>query len=462
MLLHSNFDVTKNENQANGINSVLRNMISRREYLIQSGAAGLSLAAGSRLLADDSPNQKVTPEKLPPVRQLTRGPKHHWFGYYDKLQFDPSSRYVLGMQVDFEHRSPQRDDVIKIGMVDTAANESSDSDKWIELGESRAWGWQQGCMLQWLPGSTDEVIWNDRVGSDFVCHVLNVNTKARRTIGHPIYNISPDAKTAISTDFRRLNDVRPGYGYAGLPDPLAEQLRPTDSGIWKLDLARGKQELLLSISDVAKFGTQADDMRDAKHWFNHLLFNTDGSRFIFLHRWRPKGVKSSFRTRMLTASADGKDLYIVDPSGHTSHFIWRDERTIVAWTRPKNKDGFFVFTDKTDDLRQIGEGVMSVNGHNTYLAGNEWILNDTYPDKDRLQHPYLYHVKTGRRVPLGHFLSPKEYTGEWRCDNHPRSSPDGRMVCIDSPHGSAAQGGSASPAGQGRQMYLIDISGIVG
>ena len=43
-------------------------------------------------------------ENLPPVRRITRGPKFHWFGYYDKWQFDPSSRYVLGMEVDFEHR----------------------------------------------------------------------------------------------------------------------------------------------------------------------------------------------------------------------------------------------------------------------------------------------------------------------------------------------------------------------
>jgi hypothetical protein len=52
---------------------------------------------------------------------------------------------------------------------------------------------------------------------------------------------------------------------------------------------------------------------------------------------------------------------------------------------------------------------------------------------------------------LGHFLSPKEYVGEWRCDNHPRSSPDGRKVVIDSPHGR-----------NGRQMYLIDLREIVG
>jgi len=46
-------------------------------------------------------------QKLPPCRAITKGPKFHWFGYYDKWQFDPTDRYVLGMEVDFEHRSPK-------------------------------------------------------------------------------------------------------------------------------------------------------------------------------------------------------------------------------------------------------------------------------------------------------------------------------------------------------------------
>lgn len=60
-------------------------------------------------------------------------------------------------------------------------------------------------------------------------------------------------------------------------------------------------------------------------------------------------------------------------------------------------------------------------------------------------------MATGKRYPLGHFHSPKEYNGEWRCDLHPRFSPNGRKVAIDSAHG-----------GDGRQLYLIDISGIAG
>ena len=98
----------------------------------------------------------------------------------------------------------------------------------------------------------------------------------------------------------------------------------------------------------------------------------------------------------------------------------------------------------------VGKRVMLVNGHCTYLPGNQWILNDTYPDLECRQHLYLYHVETGRRVPLGSFQAPEPYRGEWRCDLHPRFSPAGQRVVIDSTHG-----------GGGRQMYLIDISELV-
>jgi len=385
--------------------------------------------------------------KLPPVRAITKGPKFHWFAYYDKLQFDPTSRYALGNEVDFEHRSPTPEDTIRVGVIDT-----EDGDRWTELGVTKAWNWQQGCMLQWLPGSKEEVIWNDRQDGQFVSVVCNVKSGKKRVIPAPVYALSADGRWAVYPDFRRLNDCRPGYGYCGLPDPNFSQPTPNDAGIWKVDLKTGKSSLIVSLLEASKVPNPFNDTTGAKHWFNHLLVNPDSSRFIFLHRWRGKKEGNSFGTRMFTADENGKKLYVLDPYGRTSHFIWRDPQHVLAWAgHPSYKeDKFFLYKDQTDKVEAIGPDVMTRNGHCTYLPGNKWILNDTYPDKDRLQHPYLYEVSTGKRIPLGHFLTPKEYTGEWRCDTHPRFSPNGKKVTVDSPHG-----------GNGRQIYLIDISGIV-
>ena len=417
--------------------------ISRRQMVGMLAAAGVSpLPAG---------------QNRPPVRAITRGPKFHWFGYYDKLQFDPSSRLALSNEVDFEHRSPRPDDEIRVGMVDTG-----DGDRWIELGRSRAWCWQQGCMLQWLPGSAEEVIWNDREDGRFVARILNVKTGRRRTIPAPVYALAPGGEWAVRPNFSRLQDMRPGYGYAGVPDPNRDVLAPEDDGIWRIDLATGREELIFSLAEAARIpftlpegarrsGVENSlDLSRAKHWFNHLLVAPDGGRLIFLHRWRGPGDRG-FLTRMFTIAPDGSDPFVLDPYGWTSHFIWRDAANVLAWAwHPSHGPAFYLYKDGTRKVTPVGLGVMKGNGHCTYLPGGRWILNDTYPDRERLQHVYLYEVGSGRKIPLGDFRSPPEYRGEWRCDTHPRFSPDGKKVSIDSPHG-----------GNGRQLYLIDISRIV-
>lgn len=389
-----------------------------------------------------------------PSRILTEGPAFHWFGYYDKLQFDPTGRYVLSMQVDFEGRSPRPDDTIRVGMIDLG-----DGDRWIELGTSVAWGWQQGCMLQFIPGSASEVIWNDRLEGNYVSHIKDIFSGEQQTLPFPVYALSPDGVTAVSADFERINDLRPGYGYAGIPDPRREENAPENSGIYRCNLETGEKELIISIARMVSLAVPSDDhpswrdLYQEKNWFNHLLFNTDGSRFVFLHRWKSASKSSvgSFSTLMYSSDHEGKDIRLVDGSGFTSHFIWRDPDHLAMWTRYADKPGFFLFKDDgSQEAQQIGEGVMTRNGHNTYLPGNQWILNDTYPDGDRMQEVYLFHVPSGEKISLGKFFLPPEYKGEWRCDTHPRFSPDGTKVVIDCP-----------VENQGRQLVLMDISSIV-
>jgi hypothetical protein len=397
-----------------------------------------------------------------PVRPITRGPKYHWFGYYDKLQFDPGNRYVLGMQVDFEMRSPTKEDVIKLGYIDL-----NNKNSWTEIGESRSWGWQQGCMLQWIPGSETKVIWNDRRGEKFISIIKDIRTGETKILEKAIYAVSPDGKSAIGTDFARIQNYRKGYGYPGGIDPYKKQNAPESSGIYKIDLESGNANLLLSYQEISKIPNAGLDISEKWHYFNHLLVSPDSKRFIFLNRWwdapipdevlanplEYNKIRSRYTTRMFTAGMDGDELYLLDPSGKTSHFIWKDPEHITAWTRPMGKEaGFWEFRDKTDQIRQVGKGIMKVNGHNTFLPGtnNDWILNDTYPQgEEREQIPYLYHEKTNLRINLGRFHEPATYTGEWRCDTHPRASNDGKLVCIDSTHG-----------GNGRQMYLIDLASL--
>lgn len=259
--------------------------VNRRKFIaaLTWQATTLGVAGPRWLRAGES----ASGEKLPVVRQITKGPRFHWFGYYDKLQFSADHRFVLGNEVAFEGRSPTADDVIRVGMVDLR-----DGDRWLELGSTRAWNWQQGCMLQWLPGREREVIWNDREGENFVARILDVRTRKLRT----------------------------------LPDPNRDVSAPEDAGVWRMDLRTGKQKLLFSFADAVKVPftgrPESAFQPGAKHWFNHLLFNPDATRFFFLHRWRnadqpPPG----FHTRAFTCDRDGRNWHCLDPHGATSHFI---------------------------------------------------------------------------------------------------------------------------------------------
>jgi hypothetical protein len=386
-----------------------------------------------------------------PTRAITRGPKAHWFGYYDKFQFDSSGRYVLGMEVNFEDRKPTADDAVRLGMVDLR-----EGDKWIPIGESRAWSWQQGCMLQWLPGSDQEVIYNDRQGDHYVSVIRNVFTGESRVLPRAIYSVSPDGKRAVGTSFARIDDTRPGYGYKGVTDPYADELAPAQDGIYALDLTTGESRLIISIAQIAAIPQQYDTK--GKHWFNHLLFNPDGTRFIFLHRAYQEPPKhGGWVTRMFTANPDGSGLHCVADHGMVSHFIWRNPKEILAWSKEPSGTHFHLYEDQRSHVETVGEGILTHDGHCTYSPDGNWILTDGYPAKGRLQPLMLFRPANGapqnhpsaadvKLVLLGRFYLPEGHTDEFRCDLHPRWSRDGNYVCIDSMH----EGGM-------RQMYLLDV-----
>lgn len=421
----------------------------RREFLKSQITAGIGLSLiglspWARLLVNSAHAQAVSQEEYPPCRRITDGPLFHWGAYYDQIHFDPTNRYVVGNEVNFEGRSPMPNDSINVGFIDT-----EDGDRWTQLGSTQAWNWQQGCMLQFIPGTSFEVAWNNRGKEDFYAMVCDITTGKCRELPKPIYALAPNGTFTVYPDFRRLNDTRPGYGYCGIPDPNADQCIPTNAGIWKMDLNSGAHEMLFSFADVASIPRANGEPfpEDVKHWFNHLIVSPNSERFLFLHRWKQNPQTQSWHTRLCTAKADGSDIRIVSDNLMVSHLVWRDPMHIIAYARNELAgDRFYLFDIETGEAVVYGKDIMTSDGHVSCLPGTncEWLLNDTYPNKERLQTPFLFELKTEKKIPLGAFYSGKEYAGEWRCDLHPRASRDGRRILIDSVHEI------------GRQIYMIE------
>lgn len=446
--------------------------MKRRTFIKHSSIGAASVGLGSLYACQQKPTEVEANEqqqKPVTVKAITSGEKQHWFGYYDKWQINKNGRYALGAEVDTFFHSPRPDNLLRIGLIDL-----ENGNKWTEIGTSTAWGWQQGCMLQWLPGSDTEIIWNDHGKEGFISRIYNVTTGGTRTLPRAIYTLSPDGAFALCVDFDRLQYFRPGYGYPAMQARSTWPKAPSDTGIYKMDLKTGETKLIVSYAQIAPLSRPKGSVADNFHWFNHLLINPSGTRFIFLNRSRPVGsyeemtayrkahpelknlgFSGHYVTRAITADVNGGDIYTLNDSGNFSHFIWNGDDRICAWAVPDDGDqaAFFDFVDKSKSYQQVGKGIMLKNGHNTYVPNThyEWILNDTYPQgEDRLQELYLYHIPTNRKVSLGKFHEPANFKGEWRCDLHPRCDQQGTRVFFDSTH----EGGK-------RQMYMVDISSIV-
>jgi hypothetical protein len=386
-------------------------------------------------------------ERLRPARALTRGPNSHWFGYYDKFPWDLTGRYLVCLEVDFPcTRPPRPDDAATIGLIDTAKDNA-----WTPLARTHAWCWQQGCMLHWLPTAPDrEIVYNARSerGDRFVSAIRNVFTGETRTLPRPVYAISPDGRLSVSPNFSRLGRLRPGYGYVGVPEPERDDPHPANDGIWVMDMATGDHTLIIPYDQVAHL-RRDKTMENTGHWFNHLQFNTDGTRFVWLHRWKkPDG---SWHTRMLTARPDGSDIHIVADHEMVSHFDWRDPKHILAWARHNCfGDHFYLYTDQSIEMEAVGADDLTQDGHCTYSPDRRWFISDTYPDRERIRRLMLYNPAEKRLLVIGKYREPPEFQGEWRVDLHGRWSRDGRRICFDAAH-----------EGQ-RQLYVTDVADIVG
>ncbi len=232
-------------------------------------------------------------------------------------------------------------------------------------------------MLQWLPRSKSEVIWNDRERDQFIARIVDVRTRKERKLPRAIYCVSPDASFGLVNDFARSFSMRPETGYAGGRDPFAAELAPSESGIWRVNLATGQSRLIVSLADVLKVPLDQGDWTDCKHYFDHLLVAPDGKRFAFFQRWG-KGPGKGFSTRMFTADVNGGGLRMIDGSGKSSHYNWRDPEHILMWTEhPSHGAAFYLIHEPTAKYEHFGSGVMTKNGHISYLRGNRWVVSDT-------------------------------------------------------------------------------------
>ena len=392
---------------------------------------------------------------------LTRGPKHHFFGYYGISPCNAADQLYACLESDFHDRMPQPGERATIGLVSLAAasSEASEPGDFQPLTTTAAWNLQQGAMLHWLPSDPERTLVFNDLDADSGCFrpvLLDVTTGARRTVTAPVGTgaVSPDGRTALGLDYARLHAQRPVVGYAGAIDRTAGQLAPEVDGVWRIDLRTGATDLVLSHA-AALHAAQAPPLAHTSPvFFNHTLYNPDGSRFmVFLRYFTPHGRLDS---AVFTADADGSALRCLVPWGNEpSHFDWySNDDLMVTVSRKGGGRRYLLITDSPDrgwahptELGLGGHvGVLVTEGHPTFTPDRRYFAFDGPSDPGGRRVLRLYDMRGRREIELGRFYAAPQFKGDIRCDLHPRWNRAGTQVTFDSVH----EGN--------RQVYAIDLS----
>ncbi|MDD4772489.1 MAG: hypothetical protein PHZ09_02655 [Eubacteriales bacterium] len=348
---------------------------------------------------------------------------HYFFAYYDLQPYSAEGGMHLSHRVSFADRLPEAGDIAQLGYIHAGA--------FVPFAESGAWNFQQGAQLRWNPRDRREVIYNERGGENHYRAVIhNIITGEKSYTDRPVANVSPCGRWGLGINFSRLYDFRPGYGYAGLPDPFYDIAQPEDDGIYLTDMKTGSSRLIIDYRRIAREFPNAKVGAD-KLTVNHITFNPSSDRFVFLVRNTPKDGKG-WNTLLLTSDREGYMRRLLDYT-MVSHYNWRDDSHLLAFCRVGGVNGLYLLEDAAGDLsvQRFESPCFEQDLHCIYSPDRRYILGDSYPDAQGCRPLYLYDTQTGGERVLTRSHSPNGPIIDIRCDLHARWSPDGGYISFD-------------------------------
>lgn len=346
-----------------------------------------------------------------------------FFGYYDKSPVSTDGYLLCHATRTQTHRKPAHGEIEIMVFGDDIKHP-------LLTMTSKTYNWQQGARAHWLDART--FIFNDfdAASKQYISRVIAMETgdeAARYAL--PVQD-SFGRDYFLSINYRRIQALRPDYGYRNMAALTAEELADLgNDGIWKVDQTSGQAHLLYSLADVCRVDT--DPQFDAAaHKVNHVMISPDGERFIFLHRYFVRNRKFD---RLMLGDRSGHELHVLSAHGMVSHCFWIDNALLLAYMRgPEGKDGYYRVDVDTGSISSLFGGALdSMGDGHPHVHGN-WFITDTYPDKSRMQRLVKANLDTGDVTELGRFFQSFMFGGESRCDLHPRISPDGGKVFFDS------------------------------
>lgn len=384
-----------------------------------------SIVVNKLLLLGFITKRRFFSNKLFNIIQYSQRDSHIFFGYYDISPFSNNDKYLLAQKIGINNRPQRKNDNLSVGYF-----KIKDSKNFIELGKTNTWNWQQGSRLQWYPrDDSSKIFYNKIVDKNYGGVIQDINSKQIiKLFQFPLYDINSKGTYGLSLNFARLGSLRPGYGYNPIGKNISYNKEPDDDGIWVCNLRSGKKRLVLSIRQIANI-KRLESMNDADHYFNHLSFNPIGNRFLFLHLWDTKVRRFA---RLITSNLNGKEINILNNSGHTSHYTWKDDQHILSFSTDEFGIQYYIYNDITEKKNIFANGIIKHDSHPSFSNNKERLLFDCYPNRMNEQNLFLYSYIDHKIHKIASFYNAYGYKGEVRCDLHPRWNYNNTKICCDS------------------------------
>lgn len=356
---------------------------------------------------------------------------HVFFGYYDISPFNAESEEII------YNNLIKNENKLHLMLSSLSSNEER------EIAETRAWNWQQGCRLRWMPNNSREVIFNDFNGKEYFSRIVNVDSKVERTINAPLYDITHDGHYGLSIDFERLGVKRPGYGYTCRPYKECEHDLAKE-GIELVDLSNNTKQMIITYADIQHvFGCNTGGLKN--NYINHLCFSPSCRKFLFFWLTADESWHKSF---LLVHDLETHETKLLENQEKVSHYVWQDDDNIICTAVDSEYNWhYYDYQVSTGKKTLLNPLILNIDGHPS-LFDKQIILTDTYPDLMGFQRLYMANTVSGGYKKIVEIYSNCKIEGEKRTDLHPRFNVKKNKISFD------------ANVGKYRSLYFINIEDL--
>jgi len=306
--------------------------------------------------------------------------ENYFFGYHHNTPWSYDDRFIaINSIIDSKN--------LQINIIDLHTS------KIQKIDQTTLWNFQQGPMLGWFPDK-HTIYYNKFIDNCYKTILYDIVNDDQKIFNLPIQAMHPSGNYYLSINYQKMLTINKDYGYNEKCSFFSKQEMV---GIWKCFFNDNNDpELLVSLDDVKVSADSYDDE------LNHCLFSDNGNYFLFIYRYKNNGF--SYSKLILTDTKLNCNMIEINKD-LVSHMCWIDNQNIFYFgdTKEDGKGrGYYIYNITNSDSKKVMPSNDN-DGHPSINKSKEWIILDTYPDRQCNCYLYLYNLISEEIINIGKF-----------------------------------------------------------